>query len=172
METPFGRLRFLYVGARDMDQDLAYYRSVLGAERVWHFEAFGARVAAVRLGEGPLFLLADHRPAPSCLPIYEVANIEATMNALTRRGWEAEGEPFEIPNGPCCLFHDTSGNELAIFQDVRPGALEGVSTTRKTKTQRAIARADLGDGLGLRGDSPRYRVDQVSTNRDVMTHAG
>src|SRR3990172_4577782 len=64
METPFGRLRFLYVGARDMDQDLAYYRSVLGAERVWHFEAFGALVAAVRLGEGPLFLLADHRPAP------------------------------------------------------------------------------------------------------------
>jgi len=125
METPFGRLRFLYVGARDMDQDLAYYRSVLGAERVWHFEAFGARVAAVRLGEGPLFLLADHRPAPSCLPIYEVANLGVTLKSLTGRGWSAEGEPFEIPNGPCCLFHDPSGNELAIFQDVRPGAMEG-----------------------------------------------
>lgn len=121
---PLGKLAYLYIGTADFDRDVAYYRDVLGAEVVWAFNAHGAKVAAVRLGQGPLFLLADHRPAPSCMPIIAVEDLNATAEELKRRGWQSEGDIFEIPNGPCCRFNDPSGNPLAIFQDVRPEAME------------------------------------------------
>jgi predicted enzyme related to lactoylglutathione lyase len=122
--TPLGTLAYLYLGSADFERDIAYYQGVIGAQKVWHFEHFGARVAAFRVGAGPLVLLADHRPAPSCLLVFEVTDLEATVRGLQARGWEAEGNRFEIPNGPCYLFKDPSGNEFAIFQDVRPHAME------------------------------------------------
>ncbi len=125
MTPPFGALRFLYVGVANFEQDLAFYQEQLGAARVWQFASFGARVAALRLGDGPLLLLADHRPAPSCMPIYEVADLEATLQALAARGWQRQGAAFEIPNGPCQTLADPSGNQFTIFQDIRPGAMEG-----------------------------------------------
>lgn len=123
MSPPFLALEFLYAGTADFERDLAYYRDVLGGEVVWSHEAFGARVAALRLGAGPLYLLADHRPAPSSMPIYAVADLEETARALRARGWQPDGERFEIPNGPCYRFTDPSGNPLALFQNDRPDAL-------------------------------------------------
>jgi catechol 2,3-dioxygenase-like lactoylglutathione lyase family enzyme len=116
-------LRFLYIGTADFDRDLAYYRDVLGARLVWHFEHFDARVAAVSLGEGPLLLLADHRPVPSSMPVFQVKGLAATGRALKKRGWRPAGRRFEIPNGPCYRFDDPSGNPYALFEDVRPQAM-------------------------------------------------
>jgi hypothetical protein len=76
MAPPFKSLRFLYLGSAGFDQDLAYYRQVLGADRVWQFDAFASQVAAVRLGDGPLVLLADHLPAPSCILVYKAHDLE------------------------------------------------------------------------------------------------
>jgi len=123
-QTSFTGLRFLYVGSKKFDADLAYFRDSLRAELVWNVKAFGARVAAFRTGDGPLLLLADHRPAPSCLPIFEVENLERTLRELKARRASPERGPFEIPNGPCCVFKDPSGNEFGIFEDVRPNAME------------------------------------------------
>ena len=120
-----GRLEYLYLGSRDVPQDLAYYRDVLGAEVVWDFEEFGTRVFGVRLGERPpLVILAGHRPAPSALPIFAVDDLEKAEKELRRRGWTPEGPPVEVPDGPCYLFKDPSGNELALLGQVRPRVLE------------------------------------------------
>jgi len=124
MARVFGNLEYLYVGSGDFGRDLAYYRDVLQAELVWNHEGFGARVAALRLGKGPLLLLADHRPAPSCILLYSVADLKEIAKDLRKRGWKPEGRPFEIPNGPCYLFEDPSGNRFGIFQDVRPHPFE------------------------------------------------
>jgi predicted enzyme related to lactoylglutathione lyase len=121
---PLGRLEYLYVGTSDFDADLAFYRDTLGAQLVWSFREFGARVAALRLGEGPLFLIANHRPAPSVLPIFAVDDLDATATTLRERGWKPEGQKFEVPDGPCYLFHDKSGNGLVIMGNVRPHVLE------------------------------------------------
>jgi predicted enzyme related to lactoylglutathione lyase len=118
-------LRFLYLGTADFERDLACYRNTLGAQLVWRFEDFGARVAAVSVGEGPLLLLADHRPAPSCMPVYQVEDLATTAKELKARGWKASGRRFEIPNGPCYRFVDPTGYPFAIFEDVRPNALTG-----------------------------------------------
>jgi predicted enzyme related to lactoylglutathione lyase len=119
-----GKLEYLYVGTAAFDRDVVYYRDVLGAEVVWAFAAFGAKVAAVRICEGPLLLLADHRHAPSCMRVLAVEDLEATVTELKKRGWQSHGESFEIPNGPCYRFTDPSGNPLALFQNLRPKAME------------------------------------------------
>ena len=130
MTPPLGKLEYLYVGTADFDRDCACYATVLGAERVWAFHAFGARVAAFRVCQGPLVLLADHRPAPSCMPVLAVADLDATVEELRARGWRSEGEAFEIPNGPCYRFADPSGNRYALFQNDRPEAMELAYTDR------------------------------------------
>lgn len=122
--APLGILRFLYVGSSDVKKDLDYYRRVLGAEKVWDFSSMGTRVAAVQVSSGPLLLLAGHRSAPSVLPVLEVEDLKASAKEFKSRGWLPEGEEFEIPNGPCYLFKDPSGNQMALFQDVRPRLLE------------------------------------------------
>ncbi len=125
-QTPFGPLAYLYVGSRDFPADCALYRDVLGAREVWSFAKFGARVAAFTVGEGPMVLIADHRPAPSVLPIYAVDDLDATERQLRARGFRPEGERFEVPDSPVLKFRDPSGNEWAILQIVRPHALEHV----------------------------------------------
>ncbi len=124
MSPPFGRLLYLYVGSSDFERDFGYYRDVLGGEVVWSFARFGAKVAAFRLGEGPLVLIADHRPAPSALPIWAVEDLERAAAALRARGWVPVGRTFELPDGPCYRFDDPSGNPYAFLQPVRPNALE------------------------------------------------
>ena len=125
MAAPLGKLAYLYVGTGDLDRDLEYYTKVLGGTLLWNYHEFGAKVASVRLCDGPQYLLADHRRAPSVLPIFEVGDLKATAKHLRSRGWKSEGRSFEIPPGPCLLFKDPSGNELAIFENVRPGLMEG-----------------------------------------------
>jgi predicted enzyme related to lactoylglutathione lyase len=120
---PLGRLAYLYLGSADFDADMAYYRDVVGAAVVWNFARFGARVAAVRVAAGPLLLIADHRPSPSILPIWAVDDLDATEEQLRARGWIAD-ERVEVPDGPVALFHDPSGNQLALLGEDRPAALE------------------------------------------------
>ena len=122
---PFGRLEYLYLGSKDVAKDLAYYVDVLGAEVVWDFSDFGTRVAGVRLFEqGPMVLIAGHRRSPSLLPVFHVDDLDATERELRARGWNPEGPRFGIPDGDCYLFKDPSGNELALYENTRPHALE------------------------------------------------
>lgn len=122
---PLGRLEYLYVGSADVAKDLAYYTGVLGAEVVWDFREFGTRVAGLRLlAEGPMVILAGHRSAPSMLPVIAVDDLDAAERELRGRGWAPAGPRFGIPDGDCYLFHDPSGNELALYEDSRPHALE------------------------------------------------
>jgi predicted enzyme related to lactoylglutathione lyase len=120
----FLRMAFLYVGSADFDTDFHFYRHVLSAQLVWGFDRFGAKVAAFKLGDGPLILIANHLSAPSTMPIFEVGDLALTIDRLTSKGWTADREPLEMPNGTCYVFHDPSGNRYAIFENVHPLAME------------------------------------------------
>ena len=122
-DAPFGRLRYLYMGTSNVQKDVDYYTKVLGARKIWDISSFGTRVAALQLGVGPVLLLANHRPAPSCILIFQVDDLKAVSEELLQRGWKPEGEQFEIPEGPCYRFNDPSGNPLALRQITRPNVL-------------------------------------------------
>ena len=117
------RLVYLYVGSEDVDADIRFYREALGAELAWRFNAFGANVAAVKLGDGPLLLLADHRPAPSVLPIWTADDLDAAEARLAEAGWKDSGTRVEVPDGPCLVLVDPSGNQIGLLHRVRPDAM-------------------------------------------------
>ena len=88
-------------------------------------ERYEVRVAGVRLfAEGPMVLIAGHRHSPSLLPVFHVEDLDKTDKELRARGWKPEGPRFGIPDGDCYLFKDPSGNELALYENSRPHALE------------------------------------------------
>lgn len=119
-----GTLVYLYVGTDDVDRARAFYIEALGAEPVWRFHAFDTDVAAVRLGsERPLVLLAEHRDAPSCLPIWSVPDLDVAVARLEASGFETQGMTAGTPDGPVHVLRDPSGNELGLLQQDRPDAL-------------------------------------------------
>jgi len=117
-------LVYVYVGTSDYKADYDFYMNRLGAELVWEFEEFGAKVAAFNLCGEPFLLIADHVRAPSKRLIYEVDDIATAANELKKRGWKADGPAFEVPDGPCINFKDRSGNDYALIQMTRPHILE------------------------------------------------
>jgi predicted enzyme related to lactoylglutathione lyase len=118
-----GELLYLYVGSEDVERDIAFYETALGATLVWRFDAFDTEVAAMRLGTGPLLLLAEHRSTPSVLPIWAVADLDAAIERLTGSGFESHGETVGTPDGPVHVLRDPSGNELGLLRPDRPDAL-------------------------------------------------
>lgn len=122
-KPPLGRLLYLYVGSSDVGRDVRYYEETLGAIVVWDSTAFGTRVAALKLGEGPLVLLAGHRAPRSVIQVYQVEKLRAAAGKLRKRGWKPKGDAFGVPDGPCLLFEDPTGNELAILEVARPDAM-------------------------------------------------
>jgi hypothetical protein len=121
------RLRYLYLGTPNIEKDVDYYTKGLGANKVWDISSFGTRVSALRLGEGPLLLLADHRPAPSRILVCQVNDLRIVSEELRKKGWKPEGERFEIPEGPCYRFNDPSGNPLALLEITRPRVLGSIT---------------------------------------------
>jgi|AGTN01.1.fsa_nt_gi Glyoxalase/Bleomycin resistance protein/Dioxygenase superfamily. len=104
------------MGSSDYDRDLTYYRDVLKAQQVWNFDRFGSRITAFSLCAGPLILVADHRTAPACQPVFRVADLSASARDLRQRGWQPSAGPFGTPNGEAYSFKDPSGNAFAIYQ--------------------------------------------------------
>ncbi len=118
-----GELRFLYVGAGDTTDAVAFYTGVLGGRLRWRFQRFGADVAGIELPAGPLILLADHRPAGSVLPIWTVDDLTATLTELRAAGASVVG-PEGTPEGDVVVVQGPGGHELAFIEVVRPDALD------------------------------------------------
>ena len=82
---PFERLDFLYMPAKDVAAEVEHFTTVLGAQLVFAIEAFGARVAMLRLATGPPdVLLADHLEG-NRLAIYEPTRAQVAEHMAGRR---------------------------------------------------------------------------------------
>ncbi len=117
----FGSLDFIYVPAPDIARAVEFYVSVLGGELIWKIRDQETVVANVRISQSrPELLLANHLEGDVPILIYRVDDLDAVIAALKGRGWQPEGEPFEIPHGPCVTFMDPNGQRFALYQLVRP----------------------------------------------------
>jgi hypothetical protein len=117
---PFIQLDYLYVPSADVAADLEYFIGVLGAELAFAVEGMGARVAMLRLTEGPPhILLTDHLEGDRPIFIYRVADLAAALADLKARGWK-RAQTLEIPMGPCCSFTTRGGHRIAVYELTRP----------------------------------------------------
>jgi len=114
---------YAYLGAPDVAAAARFYRDALGAELVWAFDRFGAQVAAMRVGAGPLLLLADHRPAGECRLLYRVDDLAAAV-ARARAGGATAIVDVGVPPGPCAIMLDPTGNPIGLIEETRPGRME------------------------------------------------
>jgi hypothetical protein len=120
----FEGLDFLYMPSRDVAADANHFTDALGGEPVFRIEAFGARVAMVRLApDSPHLLFADHLDGERPVLVYRVANLDEALRELEGRGLEL-GASFEIPHGPCCSLDAPGGHRVAIYQLTRPDVAE------------------------------------------------
>jgi hypothetical protein len=128
--APFDELDFIYLPSNDAAADLEHFTTVLGGRAVFAIEAFGTRVAMVRLSEGPpAVLLADHLEGDHPILVYRVESLDRTIDELEGRGWHAEPR-FGIPQGPCCAFRTPGGHRIAIYELTRPEADEHLAGRR------------------------------------------
>ena len=121
-ENRFESLDYVYVPAPDYDAAEKFYVGALGGELRWRIRDGGVTVGAVRLSpDGPLVLLASHLAPHETILIYRAASLRSTRQRLLDAGWTDVDEPFEIPQGPCLVFRDPAGQQLAVYERVRPG---------------------------------------------------
>ena len=117
---PFIQLDYLYVPSTDVAKDLEYFIGVLGGELGFAVEGMGARVAMVRLAQGPPHvLLTDHLEGDRPILIYRVGDLDSALADLKARGWKT-AHTLEIPIGPCCSFTTPGGHRIAVYELSRP----------------------------------------------------
>jgi hypothetical protein len=127
---PFESLDFVYMPTPDVATELEHVQSVLGGEVAWAIEAFGTRVAMIRLAPGsPEVLLAEHLEGERPVLLYRVASLDGAIAALKARGWR-EGVHAGMPYGPFCEFHTDAGHRIAIYERTRPEATERLAGRR------------------------------------------
>jgi predicted enzyme related to lactoylglutathione lyase len=118
----FEALDYLYLPAPEIEAAIAFYTEALGGELLWRIRHGETWVAAIRLGsDAPLVVLANHLQPGQGLLIYRARSLADTQRALASHGWSVEGEPFELPQGPCVVFRDPGQQRLAAYERVRPG---------------------------------------------------
>ncbi|MBV9915650.1 MAG: hypothetical protein JO153_04040 [Solirubrobacterales bacterium] len=118
----FERLDFLYMPSHDAAHDVEHFGARLGGELVFAIEAFGTRVAMLRLHPGrPDVLLAEHLAGDQPVLVYRVAELERAMDELQARG-AGFGARFEIPHGPGIELVNPGPQRLALYELTRPHA--------------------------------------------------
>jgi hypothetical protein len=118
----FGSLDYIYLPAADVDDEVVRYVETAGAELVWKVRAMGTTVACLRVGEsGPAILLSGHLQGTSPILVYQVQDYAGTVAQLRQRNVTLR--ELEIPHGPCATFTMGTGQQYAIYQLVRPGAV-------------------------------------------------
>ena len=127
---PFAQLDFVYMPSADVARDVEHFTAVLGAELGFAIEAFGTRVAMVRLTDGPpALLLAGHLEGERPVLVFRVDDLDRAVAAIEERGYEA-GERFGIPHGPVCAIDAPGGQRLALYELTRPEADERLAGRR------------------------------------------
>jgi hypothetical protein len=125
--TLFGSLDFVYTPSRDVAAEFRHFVEELDAEAVFAIEAFGARVAMVRLGDqSPAVVLADHVEGDRPILVYRVDDLDEAAKGLADRGCNP-GPELGMPYGPCYSFELPGGHRIAIYELTRPGADERLS---------------------------------------------
>lgn len=95
--------------------DTAASRNFYAAAFGWTFTDFGPTYAATTGGDVNLGLQGDASEAPKApLPVIEVADLEAALDAVSAAGGQITRPIFSFPGGRRFEFADPSCNAIAV----------------------------------------------------------
>ena len=107
------RLNFVELPGRATAPMKTFYASAFGLAMT----DFGPTYACTLSGDVDLGIQADRAEATRApLPVIQVENLEATLEAVERAGGVVSKPTFSFPGGRRFHFTDPSGNELAAMQ--------------------------------------------------------
>ena len=126
----FDRLDFVYLPSRDVAADVKHFTRGLGGEVVFAIEAFGTRVAMVRLAaDPPPLLFAGHLQGDQPILVYRVEHLDRAIAGLREREVEI-GVDFEIPHGRGVEVTNPGPQRIALYERTRPEADERLAGRR------------------------------------------
>jgi hypothetical protein len=126
----FGALDFVYMPSRDVATDVNHFTDGLGGEWIFSIEAFGTRVAMIRLHpDPPAVLLAGHLEGDQPVLVYRVPDLDQAVAELEQRGI-AVALRFEIPHGPGVELINPGPQRVALYQLTRPGQSQRLAGRR------------------------------------------
>jgi predicted enzyme related to lactoylglutathione lyase len=107
------RPNFIELPTRDLAVSQVFFDSIFGMKMT----QFGPTYACTMTGDVDIGLQAKKSEATAApLPAIEVADLDATLSAVTAAGAEITKAIFSFPGGRRFQFRDPSGNELAAWQ--------------------------------------------------------
>ena len=122
--TPFESLDYLYTPSADVAADMKFFSEVLGGRIAFAIDAMGARVAKIELSAGPPhILLTDHLEGDRPILVYRVADLDAAVKELRKRGFR-KGRDVELPMGTARSFSGPGGHRIALYELSRPGVVD------------------------------------------------
>ena len=111
------RLNYVELPVGDIGAAKAFYEAAFG----WAMTAFGPTYAATISGDTDIGLQADQAEASKApLPVIEVEDLEAALEAVTAAGGTIVRPIFAFPGGRRFQFLDPSGNEVAAVKSGHP----------------------------------------------------
>jgi uncharacterized protein len=107
------RLNYVELPVSDIGAAKAFYESAFG----WSLAQFGPTYAATTSGDTDIGLQADASEATRApLPVIEVDDLEAALEAVTAAGATIVRPIFAFPGGRRFQFIDPAGNEMACVK--------------------------------------------------------
>ncbi len=107
------RLNYVELPVRDVAAARAFYETVFG----WSLTEFAPTYAATVTGDTDIGLQGDASEATKApLPVIEVDDLEAALEAVRRAGADIVRPIFAFPGGRRFQFLDPGGNEIACVK--------------------------------------------------------
>jgi len=107
------RLNYVELPVQDVGIAKAFYEAAFG----WALTEFGPTYAATMTGDTDIGLQGDSAEATRApLPVIEVEDLEAALDAVTLAGGMIVRPIFAFPGGRRFQFLDPSGNEIACVK--------------------------------------------------------
>jgi len=105
------RINYVELPAADTAVSRDFYARAFG----WSFTDFGPTYAATTGGDVDMGLQGDASEAPKApLPVIEVADLEAALDAVSAAGGRITRPIFSFPGGKRFEFADPAGNAIAV----------------------------------------------------------
>ncbi|HWT12474.1 MAG TPA: VOC family protein [Allosphingosinicella sp.] len=107
------RLNYVELPVADVAAARGFYEAAFG----WSLTPFGPSYAATLTGDTDIGLQGDPAEATKApLPVIEVDDLEAALEAVTRAGARIVRPIFAFPGGRRFQFLDPAGNEIACVE--------------------------------------------------------